>query len=83
MGLFGPSDPALRAQVARLERKIDAIAAHLGITGIVGSAGPSDSLDDDVRELIAAGKTIAAIKLYRERTRASLADAKAAVERGL
>lgn len=37
----------------------------------------------DIRELVKAGKMIEAIKAYRERTGMGLAEAKAAVERGL
>lgn len=47
--------------------------------------GPSVSKEDRLRqkivELLAADKKISAIKLYREQTGASLADAKTAVEK--
>jgi ribosomal protein L7/L12 len=38
---------------------------------------------DDIRALIAAGKKIEAIKQYRERTGADLAQAKLAIDSGL
>ncbi len=40
-----------------------------------------DSLEDAIRSLLAQGKMIAAIKLYREQTGVGLAEAKQAVER--
>lgn len=80
MGLFcSCNQPALAAQLARLERKLDAIMASFQIE--LPPSSP-DKLDD-IRALAAAGQTIAAIKAYRERTGASLLDAKNAVERGL
>ena len=77
MGLFcSCNQPALAAHLARLERKLDAIMASFQIEL------PPDNLDD-IRALAAAGQTIAAIKAYRQRTGASLMDAKNAVDRGL
>lgn len=76
MGLFGGyDDTAIRSQLERIERKLDALLSHAGL------ASPDDL--DDIRALIARGEVIAAIKAYRARTGASLADAKNAVERGL
>lgn len=77
MGLFSSDNNlALAAKLTTIERKLDAIMAHLGIE--------HDGHDmNDIRDLIAAGKKLAAIKLYRERTGAGLAEAKDAVERGL
>lgn len=71
-----PCDPAVRVQLSRIERKLDAIMAVLEIEL------PPDGFDD-VRELIAQKRTIEAIQVYRERTGASLAEAKAAVDSGL
>jgi hypothetical protein len=70
------NDAALVTQMYRIERKLDAIMLHLGI------ALPSDGMDD-IRALIAAGKKIEAIKQYRERTGADLAQAKLAIDSGL
>ena len=39
-----------------------------------------DELEDEVRELLASGNKIAAVKRYREETGVGLAEAKAAVE---
>jgi hypothetical protein len=77
MGLLSPGDTAVLAvQVRRLERKLDAILAHLKIPL------PDDGLDD-IRALIAAGRKIEAIKAYRQRTGATLAEATVAVDGGL
>lgn len=77
MGWFTQSnDASLAVTLARLERKIDALMASLGVEAA------KDKMDD-IRALAAAGQKIEAIKLYRERTGAGLADAKAAVERGV
>ncbi len=77
MGLFSlTTDPMLAQQLARIERKLDTLLTHLGI------APPDDGLGD-IRDLIARGRKIEAIKAYRERTGSGLAEAKAAVDRGL
>lgn len=68
-----PSEVALRSRLARVERKIDAMMAALGIDL------PQDDIDD-LRELVARDRKIEAIKVYRERTGAGLADAKAFVD---
>ncbi|MEU1628989.1 ribosomal protein L7/L12 [Streptomyces sp. NPDC020096] len=57
----------------QLERKLDAILDHLGIE----VAGPDLRKVD---ELLQEGKTIAAIKAYREATGAGLKEAKDAVD---
>lgn len=76
--LFGTAqlNAADRAMLARIERKLDALIAHLGIET------PDDGLAE-VRKLIAAGRKIEAIKRYREITGAGLAEAKSAVDSGL
>jgi len=77
MGLFsGSNDGAMNARLARLERKVDLLLAHMQVEA------PGDDLDVG-RDLMAAGDKIAAIKAYRERTGAGLAEAKRAVERGV
>ncbi len=77
MGWFTQSNDAqVVVTLARLERKIDALMASLGVEM------PKDKMDD-IRALSAAGQKIEAIKLYRERTGVGLAEAKAAVERGV
>jgi len=75
MGLFSTSGTDA-ARLARIERKLDALIAHLNV------AVPGDDMDD-IRDLVAAGKKIAAIKEYRTRTGAGLAEAKKAIEEGI
>jgi hypothetical protein len=75
MGLFGSNDGDA-ARLARIERKLDALLAQLNVTV------PGDDMDD-IRDLVAAGKKIAAIKEYRARTGAGLAEAKKAIEEGI
>lgn len=68
---------ALSHRLRRLERSLEAVAAHLGVTL------PPEPVEGSpaVRELVREGKKIKAIKLHRDETRLGLADAKAAVER--
>jgi ribosomal protein L7/L12 len=75
MGLFS-DDAAVLAHLSRLERKLDLVLSHLNLDV------PEDDLAD-IRALAQSGKKIEAIKLYRERTGAGLAEAKTAVEAGL
>ncbi|MFG3342119.1 ribosomal protein L7/L12 [Glycomyces sp. NPDC048151] len=70
-------DPTLEA-LARIERKLDLVMQHLEIRD---SAPPQPDPLADVRELARRGKTIQAIKAYRERTGVGLKEAKEAVER--
>ncbi|MFM9956893.1 MAG: ribosomal protein L7/L12 [Phycisphaerales bacterium] len=68
--------PELMPTLKRIERKLDLLLEAQGL------ASPSDGMDD-IRELIAQGQKISAIKLYRERTGLGLAEAKAAVDSGM
>ncbi|OZM72013.1 hypothetical protein CFN78_17930 [Amycolatopsis antarctica] len=61
-------------RVARVERKLDAVLAHLGVEL------PEPGMDR-VHALLAEGKRIEAIKAYRECTDADLREAKEAVDR--
>lgn len=78
--LFGGGGPtgADRGRMARIERKLDLILAHLGVEVPDDLAGAGVS--DEVRRLADAGQKIAAIKRQREETGAGLAEAKEAVE---
>jgi ribosomal protein L7/L12 len=63
-------------RLARIERKLDAIIAHLHIE--VEQYPPTDS---SIEELLRAGKIIDAVKAYREANEgASLREAKLAVD---
>ncbi|MCA9290173.1 MAG: hypothetical protein KDA25_03530 [Phycisphaerales bacterium] len=76
MGLFSSSDPTVLASIARVERKLDAVLDHLGIVLTDDGLG-------EIRDLMASGRKIDAIKSYRELAGCGLAEAKDAVERGL
>jgi ribosomal protein L7/L12 len=62
----------------RMQRQLDAIMKHLGLAEpLVSRPG---ALSPQVAALVAAGRKIEAIKLYRQETGAGLKEAKAAVE---
>ncbi|ANZ18440.1 hypothetical protein O1L44_21540 [Streptomyces noursei] len=65
----------LERRMARLEQKVDRLMAHLGMEEV------EDPRMAEVDALLAKGKTVHAIKVYREVTDAGLAEAKEAVER--
>lgn len=83
----GGPDP--RAEIAALRRRVDTLEATLAAvcerTGVTppppapGSEGAAER-DPRLRELLAAGKKIHAIKRYRELTGAGLKEAKDAVD---
>ena len=62
-------------RLARLERRVGAIAAHVGLPPEPVPAGM-----DEVLALLADGRKIPAIKRYREVTGAGLREAKDAVD---
>ena len=71
-----PSGATTRRQQRRLatiERKLDLVMAHLGITD------PEPAMPEVVRALEQGGK-IAAVKAYRDATGTDLAEAKQAVD---
>lgn len=61
------------ARLTAIERQLDAVVAHLGVT-------VREREMPEVLRLIFADQRIAAIKLYREETGASLLEAKNAVD---
>ncbi|MCK7623961.1 ribosomal protein L7/L12 [Streptomyces sp. RS10V-4] len=65
----------LERRMARLEEKVDLLMAHLGVEVA------EDPRMAEVDALLAQGKKIQAIKVYREVTGEGLAEAKEAVER--
>jgi ribosomal protein L7/L12 len=76
MGLFGSSTPdsGTAHRLASIERKLDAIIAHLGIRIA------KDSLEDELRALVRNGQKLMAVKRHRELTGSSLSEAKAFVD---
>ncbi|MFF2196237.1 ribosomal protein L7/L12 [Streptomyces sp. NPDC058157] len=65
---------ALQDRADRLERRLGLVLEHLGIEE------PEPAGLDGVRALMREGRTVSAIKAYREITGAGLAEAKQAVE---
>ena len=65
-----------RRQVARLEAKVRYLFEKTGVADDLTSA-----LTPAIREALAAGKKIEAIKLYRDATGSSLRESKDAVEK--
>jgi ribosomal protein L7/L12 len=63
----------VEARLAMIERRLRLVMEHLGV------AEPEPETTDIVAHL-AAGRKIEAIKIYRDRTGAGLAEAKQAVE---
>jgi len=84
--LFGnhSDDASLRAQLGRIERKLDVLLDHLGIEhGVEGQNPLNPDAIAQIRDLIARGRKIEAIKAYRKATGASLVEARNAIDRGL
>jgi ribosomal protein L7/L12 len=71
------TDPDVFNRIAALERKVSFLLQHLGIDA---DEAPAVTTDDEVMRLVRLGKTIDAIKLYRERTGVGLAEAKTAID---
>lgn len=68
-------------RIKGLERKVDRLELRLGLlVDHFGIVEPEPAGLEGVRALAAEGRTVAAIKAYREATGAGLAEAKQAVE---
>lgn len=67
----------LRQRINRLEAQLDFLYRHFGVTYVENSSGTDDPR---VVAALRANNMLEAIKLYRERTNSSLAEAKSAVE---
>ena len=95
MGIFGtPQDQVdlddLKSRVAKLELAVAQLQAQVAAGGVpygaptpAGAAGQPAAGPDwmsEVRDLVARGNKIEAIKVYRERTGLGLKEAKDAVE---
>ena len=75
----------LRAQNARLEGIVGLLAERAGVGEAelerLREESGAPRVPEECRRLVAEGKVIEAIKVYRERTGASLKDAKDAIDR--
>ncbi|WP_411103413.1 hypothetical protein [Streptomyces sp. cmx-4-9] len=65
---------ALDQRAARLERRLGLVLAHFGIEE------PEHPVAGEVRALLREGRTVGAVKAYRQATGASLPEAKQAVD---
>lgn len=80
--MVGPMEPAdevtVEQRLAAIEEKLDLVLARLGAVEDVRADAEVDAPQeaDPVLELVRLGKKIQAIKVYRERTGASLRQAK-------
>jgi large subunit ribosomal protein L7/L12 len=66
--------------IRRLEAQVGYLYRHLGLDPAAAIPAAAGAVDADVAQLISSGRKIHAVKLYRERTGAGLAEAKDAVE---
>lgn len=75
----------LQAQNARLEGLVGLLAERAGVGEAelerLREESGAPRVPEECRRLVAEGKVIEAIKVYRERTGASLKDAKDAIDR--
>ena len=75
----------LRAQNRRLESLVGLLAERAGVGEAelerLREESGAPRVPEECRRLVAEGKVIEAIKVYRERTGASLKDAKDAIDR--
>jgi len=70
----------LRARVEELERKMEILFSHTGAVDREKIAVDAPAVMPEVENLIAAGKTRKAIKLYMETTGAGMRETMAALE---
>ena len=71
------TDEWARSQIAALAQRVAALEVAVGIAPAAQTEQPWET---EIRQLLAAGKTIEAIKLYRANTGVGLEEAKARVE---
>ncbi|WP_051898021.1 ribosomal protein L7/L12 [Sciscionella sediminilitoris] len=73
-------DARQEARIVRLEAQVAYLAEQLGVRPGELEAHAAPDVPAEARRLAEAGKKIKAIKVYREATGASLAEAKRAIE---
>jgi ribosomal protein L7/L12 len=73
--MFSKDDSGLNYQLDRIEAKLDLLLRQAGIEV------PVDALEMEVRALVQANQSIAALKLVRSRTGMGLKEAKDWIER--
>ena len=70
----------LQAHVAKLERTVEFLLHHFELDYVDDPTSDSPGVDADIMALVKSGKTLDAIKLYRQRTGADLVTAKTLIE---
>ncbi|HVU12250.1 MAG TPA: hypothetical protein VHD90_13285 [Phototrophicaceae bacterium] len=70
----------LQARVAKLERTVEFLLHHFELDYVDDPSSSIPGVDAEIMALVQAGKTIDAIRLYRERTGADLLTAKTVIE---
>lgn len=68
---------SLRARIAELEDRVNALYQQLGVSSSVNASG---QIDSRILEALRKNNKIEAIKIYRELTGLGLAEAKAAID---
>ncbi len=68
---------SLRARIAELEDRVNALYQQLGVSSSVNASG---QIDSRIIEALQKNNKIEAIKIYRELTGLGLAEAKAAID---
>lgn len=80
-------DEDLRIAVYELQQRVAALEARIGAgdgSTAAAPAAPASPLDDpELQQLLRDGRTIDAIKLFREKTGLGLAEAKYAIDNAL
>jgi ribosomal protein L7/L12 len=70
----------LQFRLRQLEEQVERLSAQAGLPWSAAMTPEADGVDSEVVALAQSGRTIEAIKRYRELTGAGLAEAKQAVE---
>ncbi len=70
----------MRARIAKLERTVEFLLHHFELDYVDDPSSSVPGVDTEIMALVQAGKTLDAIRLYRERTGADLLTAKTVIE---
>ncbi len=70
----------MRARIAKLERTVEFLLHHFELDYVDDPSSSVPGVYTEIMTLVQAGKTLDAIRLYRERTGADLLTAKTVIE---
>ncbi len=70
----------MRARIAKLARTVEFLLHHFELDYVDDPSSSVPGVDTEIMALVQAGKTLDAIRLYRERTGADLLTAKTVIE---